>query len=272
MCSNCRAFITVDDKVCPYCDTALGTRAIDLRVPDQLLGGLLPSTRFLTMIILIVNSGLYIATVLFSMNNMENPRALINLDTRTLVLFGAKFGPLIAAGQLWRLVTAGFLHGGITHIAFNSFALLDVGAHVEETYRVSRMAVIYLVSTITGFALSYWWSPYTSIGASAGVFGLLGAMLAWGIKWQRTAAGAAVKSMYSRWLVYGLLMSFIGPIDLGAHVGGLAGGFALGWIAGEPHQNPTVDRVWDIAMYLSIAIVLACFAQVAMGLIPLLTP
>jgi rhomboid protease GluP len=269
MCPNCRAFITVDDKVCPYCDAKVPTRSIDLRMPDNLLGGLLPATRFLTTLILILNSGLYVATVLYSMNTTENGGALINIDTQTLLLFGAKYGPAIAAGQLWRLVTAGFLHGGLMHIAFNSWALLDVGTHVEETYGLSRMAVIYLISTITGFGLSYWWSPFTpSIGASAGVFGLIGAMLAWGVMWQRTAYGAAVKSQYSRWIVYGLIMSLMGTIDMAAHVGGLAGGFAVGWIAGEPHKNPTADRVWDIAMYLSILIVAACFAQVALVLLP----
>ena len=268
MCSNCRAFITIDDKVCPYCDFQQAARAIDLRMPDDLLGGLLPATRFLTTIILIVNSGLYVATMLYSMNLAGNPSALMNIDGRTLVIFGAKYGPLIAAGQLWRLVTAGFLHGGLVHIAFNSFSLLDVGSHVEELYGLSRLAVIYLISTITGFGFSYWWSPTVSIGASAGIFGLLGAMLAWGIKWERTAYGSAVKSQYSRWLVYGLVMSLMGNIDMGAHIGGLAGGFAVGWFAGEPHKNATKDRLWDIAMYVSIAIVLACFAQVALTLLP----
>ena len=269
MCSNCRAFITVDDKVCPYCDFQLGTRAIDIRMPDNLLGGLLPATRFLTTLILIVNSGLYVATILYSMN-AGNPGALMNIDGRTLVLFGAKFGPYVAAGQVWRLVTAGFLHGGLMHIGFNSWALLDVGAHVEEMYGLSRMAVIYLVSTVLGFALSYWWSPVVSIGASAGIFGLIGAMLAFGVKWQRTAYGSAVKSQYSRWVVYGLMMSFMPGIDMGAHLGGFAGGFAVGWLAGEPHKSPGADRLWDFAMYLAVIIVLASFANVAFALLPAL--
>jgi rhomboid protease GluP len=270
MCPHCRAFITVDDKVCPYCDAQLTARAIDVRMPDDLLGGLLPATRFLTTLILIVNSGLFVATILYSMNTMENTGALMNLDPRTLIIFGAKFGPFIAAGQLWRLVTAGFLHGGLIHMAFNSISLMDVGAHVEEVFGMSRMAVIYVVSTVAGFGLSYWWSPTTSVGASAGIFGLLGAMLAWGMKWEGTAYGSAVKSMYSRWVVYGLVMSLMGMIDMAAHVGGLAGGFAVGFIAGEPNKDRTMDRIWDIAMYLCIVIVLASFAQVALTLVPAL--
>jgi rhomboid protease GluP len=266
MCSNCRAFITIDDKVCPYCDFQLGARPIDLRAPDDLVGGLLPSTRFLTTLILIVNSGLYVATMVYSMNS-GNSNAFINIDMRTLVEFGAKFGPYLADGQLWRLVTAGFLHGGLMHIAFNSFALLDVGAHVEETYGLSRMTAIYLIATIAGFAVSYWWSPRAvSIGASAGIFGLIGAMLAWGMK-ERTSHGSSVKSLYSRWLIQGVLISFMPGIDMGAHMGGLAGGFAMGWIAGEPHKSRGADRIWDVAMYVSIIIVLASFAKVLPGLI-----
>lgn len=268
MCPNCRAFITIDDKVCPYCDVQLGSRAVDFRMPDNLLGGILPSTRFLTTLILIVNSGLYVATMVHSLN-AGNPSGLTDIDGRTLVDFGAKFGPALAAGQWWRLVTAGFLHGGLMHIAFNTMSLLDLGANVEELYRTSRMTVIYLVSTAMGFLFSYFWSPMSiSIGASAGIFGLLGAMLAWGQRWQRTSMGSAVKSHYSRWLVWGLIMSFMPSIDLGAHLGGLAGGFAVGWIAGEPNHSRTADQIWDWASYLSAVILLYCFAQVLLGLVP----
>lgn len=271
MCPNCRAFITVDDKVCPYCDVQLSARAIDLRVPDQLLGGLLPSTRFLTTLILIVNSGLYAATMLVSLN-AGNPGGLTDIDGRTLVNFGAKFGPYLAIGQWWRLVTAGFLHGGLMHIAFNTMSLLDVGTHVEEHYRSSRMIVIYIVSTITGFLLSYWWNPMAiSIGASAGIFGLIGAMLAWGVRWERTAYGSAVKAQYSRWVVWGLIMSFMPSIDLGAHVGGFAGGFAIGYIAGEPHQSRTADQIWDGASYLCLAVLLYSFGQMLLRLVPQFT-
>ena len=64
MCPNCRAFITTDDKVCPYCEVQVGPRAIDRRSPADVLGGLIPHARFTTMLILLLNTGLYLAMVL----------------------------------------------------------------------------------------------------------------------------------------------------------------------------------------------------------------
>ncbi|MBM3795030.1 MAG: rhomboid family intramembrane serine protease [Acidobacteria bacterium] len=271
MCPNCRAFITTDDKQCEYCGVALGVRAIDLRMPDDLLGGLLPGQRFLATLLVMVCSGLYVATIVYSMK-AGNPHALTDIDGRTLIAFGGKFGPAMLAGQWWRLVTAGFLHGGIMHIMFNMWSLLDVGAHAEELYGSSRMWVIFVVSTITGFWLSHWWRPMgLSIGASAGLFGLMGAMFAHGVKWERTAYGAAIKTVYYRALVYGIVASLLIPmIDMGAHIGGLAGGFAVGWVADEPNKSVNTDRAWDWAARIALAVVALCFFRAVTFLLPTL--
>src|ERR1035437_3996844 len=111
-----------------------------------------------------------------------NGDALWNIDIRTLVEFGAKFNMGLANGEWWRLVTAGFLHGGLLHILMNSWVLFDLGAQVEEVYGANRLLVFYFLSTASGFLASAWWSPVLSVGASAGVFGLIGAMIALGVK------------------------------------------------------------------------------------------
>ena len=98
--------------------------------------------------------------------------SILDPDVQTLFEFGAKFGPAIAAGQWWRLVTAGFLHGGLLHILMNSWVLFDLGAQVEELYGGARMLVIYFVANVVGFYLSALWRPETpSVGASAALFG-----------------------------------------------------------------------------------------------------
>src|ERR1700730_998586 len=162
MCPGCRAFINGSDRVCPYCEAPVGARAIDRRMPGEILGGLIPHARFTTALILLINGGLYLATTLYSMR-AGNESALMGIDARTLFEFGAKSREAIFLGQWWRLVTAGFLHGGILHILMNSWALFDLGAQVEEVYGTSRLVVLYFVSTVFGYILSVWWTPVISV-------------------------------------------------------------------------------------------------------------
>jgi rhomboid protease GluP len=61
MCPNCRAFVTTKDKVCPYCEVPIGPRAIDKRNPGEILGGFIPHARFTTIMILLLNSAIFLA-------------------------------------------------------------------------------------------------------------------------------------------------------------------------------------------------------------------
>ncbi len=144
-------------------------------------------------------------------------------------------------GQWWRLITAGFLHGGVFHILMNSWVLFDLGAEVEELYGTSRLIVFYFVSTVTGFWTSSHIGMHVSVGSSAGIFGLIGAMLAFGVS-DRSALGSMVKSLYMRWVIYGLVLSFLPGVDFWAHVGGLGGGFVAGWLASTPQGATDVER------------------------------
>src|SRR5579864_7585529 len=89
MCPNCRAFITNKDRVCPYCNEVVAARIVDQRSPADALGGLIPHERFTTAIFLLINFGLFIATVVYSMG-LGNSSAFMNLDMGTLDQFGAK--------------------------------------------------------------------------------------------------------------------------------------------------------------------------------------
>src|SRR5579871_4506721 len=101
MCPHCRAFITTSDRTCPYCNEAVAPPA-SRRSAGQALGGFIPQARFNTVIILLINFGLYVATSIFSMNAGRGNA--MNLDPYTLVDFGAMFSPYIRSGQWWRLV------------------------------------------------------------------------------------------------------------------------------------------------------------------------
>jgi rhomboid protease GluP len=260
MCPNCRAFITTDDKVCPYCDVPLGARVVDKRSPADALGGLIPHANFTTVVILLINTGLFIAMLLRS--SKVTGGMGMDLDGQTLYEFGAKERSAIAGGQWWRLITAGFLHGGLLHILMNSWVLFDLGAQVEEAYGTSRYLVFYVVATVTGFLASYYWSASLSIGASAGIFGLIGAMIAMGLR-DRSAYGAAVRGLYIRWAVYGLLMGLLPffAIDNAAHIGGLAGGFAVAFVAGTPGFSQAQERVWQVLAGFAVAITAYSFIE-----------
>ncbi len=241
MCPNCRAFITTSDKVCPYCGAQPGPSPRVRFDSGQILGGLIPQARFTTILILLINTGLYIADKL-------NPQAGITMA-------GASLPWVFERIQLWRLVTAGFLHGGILHILMNSWVLFDLGAEVEQIYGTSRMIVFYFVSTVTGFYLSSHMG-LQSLGSSAGIFGLIGAMLAFGL-FDKSSLGSAVKSLYTRWLIYMLVLSFIPGVDFYAHLGGLAGGFAAAWLA----STPLARLMWKEPLLKGLAI--ACIALTA---------
>jgi rhomboid protease GluP len=258
MCPHCRAFITTRDRVCPYCDTEVGPRASERREPGSVAGGLVPHGRFVTMLILTVNIGLFIATMLYSMR--AGNESLMDIDGQTLFQFGAKYRDAILLGQWWRLITAGFLHGGLFHILMNSWVLFDVGAQIEEVFGARRFIAIYFVSTVLGFFASTWWSPALSIGASAGIFGLIGAMIAFGTT-AGTSMGAAVRGMYIRWAIYGFLIGLLPffQVDNAAHLGGLAGGFVTAYIAGQPRPGALPEKIWGAVAGVSIAITAYAF-------------
>jgi rhomboid protease GluP len=254
MCPNCRAFITTSDKVCPYCDVKLEASAIARRAPADVLGGLIPHARFTTVVILLINAGFYLAEAL--------PGLISGSAARGLPLFeaGAKYGPAIRDGQWWRLLTAGFLHGGILHLLMNSWVLFDLGAATEESYGTNRFLVFYFVSTITGFYASYLVNPgVPSIGSSAGIFGLLGAMIALGVR-DKSSYGAAIRSHYVQWGIYAIILSALFPsTDNAAHIGGVAGGFAIAYIAGTPRLTGAGERIWRMGGAAAVALTVLAF-------------
>jgi rhomboid protease GluP len=263
MCPHCRAFITTKDRTCPYCQETVGPRKVERDV-SGLIGGFIPHARFNTTLILLVNFGLYVITSIYSMRSGEG--GAMGIDPQTLVEFGAKYAPLIAMGQWWRLVTAGFLHGGLLHILMNCWVLFDLGAQVEDIYGASRMWVIYLVSSVFGFYVSTVWNPAApSVGASAALFGLIGAMIALGVR-HRNPMGAAIRGMYIRWAVYGLIFSLIPGIDMAAHIGGIVAGFGVGYLAGAPGpEDSASEPIWRVAAWLCILVTVVSFVKMVLA-------
>jgi rhomboid protease GluP len=266
MCPNCRAFITADDKICPYCQAQVGARSMEQRSSPDVLGGLIPHHRFVTMVILLINTGLYLAMMLRM--TQQGSSGFGDPDMQTLVDFGAKYAPyIIGRGEWWRLITAAFLHGGLLHILMNSWVMFDLGPQVNVAFGTPRFLAIYFASSVTGYLASLYFSAAISIGASAGLCGLIGAMIALGTR-DRSAFGAALRRQYIQWMVYllifGLLPGF--NVDNAAHIGGVVGGFVVAYLAGTPGFNAAIENFWRLAAGLSVAATAYAFFQMFLHL------
>jgi rhomboid protease GluP len=258
MCPNCRAFITTSDRVCPYCNVQLGPRAVDMRA-SQFAASFIPQANMTSIVILVINVAFYLAEILVSYRLTRS----MDISGQAAILFGAKYGPMIHAGQYWRLITAGFLHGGFMHILMNSWSLFILVREVEQFYGTSRLIVAYVVSTFTGFYLSYLWAPHSlSLGASAACFGMFGIMLAMGLRNRADPLAQAVRAHYGQWFVIGLVLSLMPGIDMAAHVGGFVGGFVVGWLGGLPGLPDTPrENFWRALAGIAVAITLYCWLQ-----------
>ena len=240
MCPHCRAFVEPSEKICPYCEGPLGATPRQRAPSGEAVGGLIPATHFTTFIILAINFGVFVAMMVLSSKLGGGDMFGIRGDVADV--FGAKNRlAILYYGQWWRLITAGFLHGGIFHILMNSWVLYDLGAQVEHIYGTARFLSIYLISSVGGFLASLLWSPGLSLGASAALCGLIGAMMAYAKRTDQQF----VFSFYLRWIlmiaVIGLVFSMI---DNAAHFGGLAAGFLVGYVAAPMGPSRSMDAVW----------------------------
>ncbi len=146
----------------------------------------------------------------------------------SLVAHGALYGPLVMRGEWWRIVTGGFMHGGIAHIALNMFALYQLGNFVEAALGAPRMLAIYTISLFGGGLAVVYFSPGdVTVGASGAIFGLFGALLAIGVR--LGARGRSLIASTLPILLINLAFTFAVPfISKAGHLGGLASGFLAG--------------------------------------------
>jgi rhomboid protease GluP len=166
-----------------------------------------------------------------------------------LVQLGAKVTALVAAGEYWRLFTSMFLHIGLLHLAFNSYALVVIGADLERLLGTGRFLVLYLLSGLFGSLASYAFSTGISAGASGAIFGLIGGLAAF-FALHRQQLGAWGKQRLANIAFLIVLNLFFGftqrGIDNIAHIGGLLSGLALGWALAPRYQfDPISQRLVD---------------------------
>ncbi len=134
---------------------------------------------------------------------------------------GALYGPLVAQGDWWRLITSAFLHASLFHIGMNMLVLWIVGVPIERALGRGRFILIYFASALAGAAGALLQAPLVpTVGASGAIFGLFGAALVLERQGYPVLGGSAMSL-----IVVNLVFSFIFPnVSWGGHVGGLIGG------------------------------------------------
>jgi rhomboid protease GluP len=236
LCPNCRKLISGDDTVCPYCG---------MKNPSspwqKIIGRGLSDGDQLLKILIGVNVAMYILSLLLSARSTNlsfNPFFFLAPDNRSLLLLGASgYIPIDRLHRWWSLVSANYLHGSIMHIFFNMIALRQLGPLVLHEYGNYRMFIIYTLSGVFGFFVSYLAGVTFTIGASAAVCGLIGAALYFG-KSRGGIYGQTIYRQIGGWAIGIFLFGFLVPaINNWAHGGGMLGGAALGFLLGYQERS-----------------------------------
>jgi rhomboid protease GluP len=168
-------------------------------------------------------------------------------ESLQLVRWGSNAGPYTLHGQWWRLVTSMFLHGGLLHIAFNMFALWQVGRLVERMFGSARFLALYMIAGVCGSLASVLWNPYVnSVGASGAIFGIIGGLLAFIGRADSGVPATIVKDLrgsLTGFLLFNISAGFIYPhTDNAAHLGGLVGGYLAGHLLARSLHTPAQRR------------------------------
>lgn len=208
---------------------------------------------------------------MFSMwlgHNRANPTPCV------LYRLGASWGPAIARGQLYRLITPVFLHANLTHLLFNVFFQLRMGFGMEKQFGREKLMLIYFVCGIVGNLMSISVDPYKlAVGASTAGFGLIGVWLAEILLSWEILGPARERTVI--WIVFMLIsvttMSTMTPnMDLWGHLGGAFGGFLLSIIISDMKEEDRPE--WYGQARVAAAIGLALFVTGSLSKILLLGP
>ncbi len=199
--------------------------------------------------------------VYIAMGVLEGFEACLEPNGVALLRFGADYGPLVAGGEWYRIITSAFVHIGLVHILFNMVILWQIGNFVERLYGNLLFLVVYLGSAAAGSLMSLTANPtIISAGASGAIFGLYGALLAYMVRRHGTIPLHMVSGIRNgaiAFIAFNLMYGMQSGIDNWCHLGGLLGGFFLGVIVAPPFESEERTRHCAIMTILGAAIIAA---------------
>jgi len=211
-------------------------------------------------VLVVLNCAVFAATVFAG-------AGIFDVDGRVLVEWGTDYGPRTLNGEWWRLLTSTFVHFGLLHLALNMWALWGVGQLTEKLYGSAYFLVLYLFAGLAGSLASLYWHPeVNSAGASGAIFGVLGGLFAFVLN-PKTRVPASIAATHRNssllFIFYNLVNGFAhAGIDNAAHIGGLVGGFAIGWLLARP---VAVDARHDPLQRLSLVAVVGVVFLIALA-------
>jgi rhomboid protease GluP len=255
LCPNCRKLISNDEPACPYCGLmrpGLHNTAGNIR---KIFFGSNP-----VMAIIYINIAFFVLSLFLDPQGLfggSGPFSLLSPSSQSLFLLGASGTiPVIGAHRFWTVISASFLHGGIFHIAFNMMALYQLGPFILREFGFHRFINLYIITGAFGFAASVLFGTPFTLGASASICGLIGAIIYYG-KSRGDSYGDAIYKQAMGWVIglviFGLIFS---GIDNWAHGGGLLSGILLAFIMG--YNDNKQESAWcKILAYACILLTVA---------------
>jgi rhomboid protease GluP len=275
VCASCGSLVGVNDDTCYSC----GRRNPGLWGFGPMLRTFGNDLGFITLVVYGC-SVLYVISLVLTValggNIMGsgNPLAMLAPHREIELLLGASGAePVFIYGRWWTVLSASWLHGGALHILFNMLWVRQLGPATADIYGPGRMIIIYTIAGAVGFTLSslggyfLWWIPIPflkgailTVGASASIFGLLGALVHYGSR----GGSSMIRSEALGYAVTLGIMGFIMPgVDNYAHLGGYLGGYlASVWL--DPLKPERMDHFFGAAICMVLT-ALAIVASVVTG-------
>jgi len=192
-----------------------------------------------------------LCVVIFLASVLGGGTISFSLSNAAAVKWGALVPSLVHAGEWWRLLTSGFLHANLLHIGFNMFALYSLGTMLEHWQGRARFAALFLFSVLTSALVALWFSRLNDVtlGASGGIFGLLGGFIAIAALYWKEFPKPVRKQLFG-WIPQVLLIngliSLMPGVSLAGHAGGLLGGLLIGLVImrSPVRRNPLPAWAW----------------------------
>jgi rhomboid protease GluP len=195
----------------------------------------------LVSIIIAVNVGLFFLSILIDPRTGSlnfSPFHFLSPSNQSLLVLGSTGTiPVYQLNRWWTLLAASYLHGGLLHIVFNMLALRQLAPLVIQEYGINRMVILYTISGVGGFFLSTLAGVRFTIGASAALCGLIGALLYYG-KSRGGIYGQNIFRQIGGWAIgIGIFGFMIPGINNWGHGGGMLTGVVLGYLLGYVDKN-----------------------------------